>query len=188
MKTAPSHRQRIFVGVFASPALQKEVAVWVKKFKNVQTKTTSLIRWLPPENLHLTLVPPWYVEKEEIKKLADQLSKGLMSKPFSLNFKTVSFGPKPRSPRLIWVAAEASEEFAQMQKEFLSLVGQKAEKRELKIHLTIGRFRPESFNSFHLKQLNEAVDWRETVQEVTLAHSKLLPTGARYSPIFRFPL
>jgi 2'-5' RNA ligase len=192
MENTPPLRLRIFIAIFASSLLQEKIAVWIKQFKVDQPATASLIRWLPGENLHLTLVPPWHAEKEEIKALADRLSKGITARPFPLNFKTISFGPTTRTPRLIWATTEESKEFAELQKEVLAIVEEVRtpilKYGELQIHLTLGRFRPEDFKSFPLKQLNATINWQETVREIALVRSETLPTGASYSPLARFPL
>ncbi len=108
--------------------------------------------------------------------------------PFEIKFEKVAFGPerirqahrKPRRPRLIWAEGETPQELVDLQKKICEIFEEKPEKRPLKLHLTIARFRPETFLSFPVKKLDEKVDWRDRIDRVVLFESRLSRDGADY--------
>lgn len=95
---------RIFAAVKASGQIQKAVA-------NMRKGVELDVRWIPAENLHITLVPPFEADETEIMTLTGKLNNVRFHKD-SVIFKSVSFGPSKKEPRLIWLTAEASDELA----------------------------------------------------------------------------
>ncbi len=168
-------KKRIFIAVALSGPLQKEILEWETGLKHIPA------RWIAVKNLHITLVPPWYAEESEIPKIKRILADvGWNIKPFRLDFKKVSFGPLPRTPRLIWAEGSASDELIKLKVLVESALKQKQEKRPFLPHLTLARFRPEDFNNFSIKTLNEKVDWKEKAESFVLMESHTLPLGADY--------
>lgn len=179
-------RLRVFVGLPVSGRLQTEILNWEKKFSNLP------VRWLQGKNLHITLVPPWY--EEDLEKVKNSLQVVVGSGAFEMEFYKVSFGPNPRQPRLIWAEGETPKELLDLQEKLyrdpkLQMhANLRKEKRPLKLHLTLARFRPETFSSFPIKELDEKVDWRDKVDRVVLFESILSRGGADYEVISETPL
>lgn len=172
-------KKRIFIAIGLSESLQKEVLEWESGIKHIPA------RWIAGKNLHITLVPPWYAEENEIPKIKRILADaGRNIKPFKLDFRKVSFGPLPRTPRLIWAEGSASEELIKLKKLVESALKQKQEKRPFLPHLTLARFQPEDFNNFAVKTLSEKVDWEEKTESFVLMESHTLPSGADYEILF----
>lgn len=160
---------------------------WQKAHSNLQ------VRWIKPENLHITVVPPWYVAEDglyEVIKVFEQTLKDF--KTFPVLFEKILFGPPGQPPRLIWTEGETPEEF----KSLKSLIEDalmadpktgfwKKEKRPGKLHLTIARFRP---GSIKIKPLNETINWRFETNRIDIMASELKRTGAEYTTlqIFNF--
>jgi len=169
---------RVFIAIPISQALQQEMLDWERGFSQLP------VRWLVGKNLHTTLVPPWYEEESQIpncKARLDEAANGL--KPFELKFTRVTFGPDPREPRLIWAEGTAPKEIVELRDKLLRVFSRPAEKRTFKTHLTLARFRPETFSSFPVKNLDEKVYWPEKVSSVVLMESHLSRDGADYEVI-----
>jgi 2'-5' RNA ligase len=128
---------RVFIGIKIGEELQKKILEWEKYYKNLP------VRWLAPENLHITLIPPW--EENIIEKAKGKLE-SIKKGKFEIVFDKISFGPDSRYPRLIWAEGNL-------------------------FHLTLARFDPKKFKDFPIKKLNEKVDWQEKVSEVCLFQS-----------------
>lgn len=186
-------KHRVFVALPISRELQNEILEWEKKFKSLA------VRWLEGKNLHITLVPPFYADEEEVEKLKNILEKITGFGAFPIEFSRVTFGPEARRPRLIWAEGETSQELLNLRERTIEVLRStdpklqmhanlRREKRPLKLHLTLARFRPESFSSFGIQTLNEKVEWVEKVQKIALFESTLSRDGASYQIISSRPL
>lgn len=166
--------RRIFVGIKASKTLQAEIINWRKNFLNVLS-----VRWIALENLHITLIPPW--NEDDIVAVKQALN-GLKNKvsSFEIVFNNVSFGPNPRRPRLIWAEGKDSGEMVYLKRTLEKVLGKREEKRILRPHITLARFRLKDFHSFKVKKLNENVVWREKINSFCLYASRTFPSGAKY--------
>jgi RNA 2',3'-cyclic 3'-phosphodiesterase len=176
-------KTRAFIAIVAPPELQKNVADWQARspIKNV--------RWLATEALHITLIPPFYVDEkglEEAKEKCRSVRSGAGA--FAVKFDTVSFGPDKREPRLIWASGQAPAGLITLQKLLAEKFGTDKDQRKFLLHLTIARFKPEAFRDFEQKELNEAVAWKATASSFSLISSKLTPAGAVYEVLEDFKL
>ncbi len=163
-----------------SDKLESEILEWEKAFSKLP------VRWLLGKNLHITLVPPWYEENIEavIQKLNTVKSTGV----FDIEFNKVTFGPDPKRPRLIWAEGEASKPIVELKTALEKILNKEPERRLFRLHLTLARFRPETFSSFPIKELNEKVFWRDRVTSFLLMESRLSREGADYTTLREFPI
>lgn len=172
-------KQRIFIAVKTSPRLEKEVIRLQNKYKNLP------VRWIAPKNLHITLIPPWY--SDNISGVIETIQNTCaLSSPIGLSFHTVEFGPSKNAPRLIWASGQAPRELINLKRCLEKTLGIKEEKRSFLLHLTLARFRPESFSSFPIKSLSERVEWTDTISSFVLMESRLSRTGADYEVLHEF--
>jgi 2'-5' RNA ligase len=169
---------RLFVGIGVSGELERAVAEWVRQH------STLPVRWITAKNLHITLVPPWEGEPESALSL---LTRVAPPKGFSLNFHTVSLGPLPKTPRLIWAEGKASLKLVRVRDDLLKAFKVVPEHRKFRLHLTLARFRPEEFSRFPVRQLHDRVEWRDQVRSVRLYRSRLFPGGAEYEVLGEVP-
>ena len=168
---------RLFIAIRAPVELRKEIADW-------QARSNLNVRWLPPGSLHITLIPPFYADEKGLEAVKEKCrSRKPGTGPFLVQFNTVSFGPERRNPRLIWASGEAPAELISFKKLLKDKFDNEKNDKKLRLHLTIARFKPESFRSFKQKKLNEPVDWKGTVSNFSLISSKLTPAGAIYDVI-----
>ena len=174
-------KTRVFIAIIAPPGLQKSVADWQAR------SSIKNVRWLAPQDLHITLIPPFYADEKELAE-AKEKCRVLQAEvePFTVQFENVSFGPNRREPRLIWASGAAPAELVALQKRLEDKFGTGEEKRKFLPHLTIARFKPEAFNAFEQKELNEAVDWQAAVSSFSLMSSQLTPDGAGYEVVEEF--
>lgn len=173
-------KKRIFAALGISMELQEEILSFERAFSALP------VRWIEGKNLHITLVPPWYEEDADaaLKKLERARNAGA----FNVYFRSVSYGPNQKFPRLIWAEGEAPGALIAIKREAHKALGIPEEKRPLLLHLTLARFRPEEFSSFKIKSLNEKVSWSDTISSVMLMESHLASSGADYKIIGGFPL
>lgn len=133
--------------------------------------------WIPPENLHVTLVPPWYCEDtgEVCKELHDLLAD---VKPFDVCFNEISAGPTARKPRLIWASGGIHTVLGELRGRLSSLAGPESDNNERNffLHVTFARIR----KGQKVNLSPEAIDWKATLNSVCFYESILHPSGAEY--------
>ncbi len=169
---------RIFIAIKAS----ENIINFVQKVKN---KIGLDVRWLPPENLHLTIIPPWEEKKEAIEKLICKLSEINVPKT-KITFEKVSFGPDEKFPRLIWMTAKPSKELGLLKIDLEKKLGIRTEKRDFIPHITIARFNEKNFHSFEQKKLILAIEEKMDISNFSLIQSTLTNKGAFYSTLSDF--
>lgn len=170
--------KRIFIAIGASEELQRKIKTWREK------SSLKGPRWLEGKNLHITLIPPWYEDEAGLERIKKLLLDFEMPKSFEAHFQKITYGPDLKRPRLIWLEGEAPRELVELKNNLEKILDKRPEKRPLKLHLTIARFRPENFSSFSIKKLDEKINWREKISSVVLMESKLSSAGADYEIIF----
>jgi 2'-5' RNA ligase len=174
--------RRIFVGLPAG----LELAGAVEEFRRAHAGLT--VRWTRPENLHLTLVPPWQCLDvgAVCQALRDEAAR---QSPFEVTFEQVSFGPDPRRPRLIWATGKAPADMPEFARGLLAATGAPGEPRKsFLLHLTIARFNSRDLMAMGQRKLREPVAWRGTFDTLCLYESHLKPDGAQYRELCRIGL
>jgi 2'-5' RNA ligase len=157
----------------------------------------SGVRWVPAENVHLTLKFLGEVDEDLIPDLKSALA-GVAdgAKPFEISLAGSGCFPNPRTPAVIWLGVEAGTDeavkLAAAVDEAVVPLGFKAEKRPFKPHLTIGRTRNtrEGRDTITIKskQLKDFAATAGRAEALALMKSTLTPDGAIYEEIARFPL
>jgi len=163
-----------------------------------EIKTSLLdLRWVKPENIHLTMVFMGNVHYEDL----DQINKAVSSVclrygPFNISIKGTGVFGSRRSPRVLWVGLDGDLErmsyFRDALQKHLKPFGIKQEKRRFSPHLTLGRFRkgdrpgahPDTILSRYLELDSPVCSIGELIQ----FKSDLKPGGAVYTRLNVWPL
>jgi 2'-5' RNA ligase len=166
--------QRVFIGVKVSPLLQAEVIAWQDEHRSLD------VNWIPPEDLHMTLVPPW--EEDDIDDVLDRMERAAKTlRPFELTFQRVSSGPTAFSPWLLWATAEKTRACAELYERFRAAFAVE-DHRPFTPHVTVARFERGAVST----ELSEAINWKETATNVTLFTSPGGGTGYVMLGEYRF--
>lgn len=177
-------KHRIFIALGISDGLVSAISNWESSFASESKDTYSKIRWLKRENLHLTLVPPWYEDDGGIGRVKGLLS-SVRKERFVLDFRRVTYGPNPKRPRLVWLEGETSRGLVNLRDSLCEILGKEIEKRPFLLHLTIGRFRENEFSSFAVKEINDKFIFKEEATSLLLMESHLERSGAEYSVLHK---
>ena len=164
-------KKRVFIGIPAPSLLKKEILNWQESYLN-----DFKVRRIESQNLHITLIPPWYEENmnDVIKKLVSLKN---LAKPFAILFSKVELGPKGQKPRLVWLHSETPIELTNLQ-EKLSDVFKYKQERQFITHLTIMSWNHKKVKVS--KQDFPEISLKMFVDKVCLYESKLNPKGAQY--------
>lgn len=142
------------------------------------------VRWVPNENLHVTLVPPW--EGEELAAEVRRVRAALPTcTPFSISFREVALGPNPRDPRMVWLKGQAPPELIELHRRLMAGFGFPLV-RPYRLHATLARFRDGAAVARGF--VPWAVRCAYRVNRVVLYQSELLPEGARYTAVDSFTI
>lgn len=149
-------------------------------------------RWVPPEQLHLTLAFLGEVEEETVGKLGERLSL-IHTPPFQLSFSGTGCFPNRRRPRVLWAGLEPHPRLLHLAAGVHGAVlacGIPQEERPFSPHITLARFKvPASRETGNFLDQHQKTDLPHlSVQEFTLFQSKLTSQGAVHTPIRNFAL
>jgi 2'-5' RNA ligase len=155
------------------------------------------VRWVPAENVHLTLKFLGEVDEGLVPELEKALAAAAArARPFALALKGGGCFPNARSPRVIWVgvgegADEASGLAAEVERA-LKPLGFAPEKRRFRPHLTIGRPKDPregaAKTAAKIEQLRVFGAAAAEVRALALIKSTLKPEGAVYDVVRSFEL
>lgn len=187
---------RAFVAIDLSPEIQQRLEQISTHLK--QRLEGVPIRWVPVENIHLTLKFLGDVSLsnlEMLKKILLNVSSSHRS--FEISAGGLGAFPKIHRPRVIWVGLEAPPELAALQYSLdveTARLGYAREDRPFSPHLTMGRVSRNAstadirliagvLSSYKVGFLGAAC-----IQAVHLFRSDLKPGGAIYTRLFTAPL
>ena len=188
---------RAFVALEIPPKVQKDI---YQATSNLRRGTGSLVRWVPAENMHLTLkflgdISPANVEflTQMIRTEADSFH------CFEIHLAGLGSFPNPKRPRVIYIRIQAPAELEALQHAVESAtrrLGYESDDRSFSPHLTIGRVKNATrMSAADQQKIRHALEETEIdslgtarVDSVHLYKSDLKPTGSVYTKLFSAPL
>lgn len=149
-------------------------------------------RWVPPEQIHLTLAFLGDVEETVAERLKGELSH-IRILPFKLRLAGTGCFPDRRRPRVLWVGLEPEprlHDLAAAVHAALLACGIPQEERPFSPHITLARLKLPASREvpLFLSQEPHRTLPPFPVHEFILFQSRLTSAGAVHSPIRRFPL
>lgn len=149
-------------------------------------------RWVPAEQIHLTLAFLGEVEEAAVEPLNRELAR-IHLPGFELCFSGTGCFPDRRRPRVLWVGVEPHphlKTLADRVHEVVLACGIPQEERPFSPHITLARLKfPASRESDAFFDRPETLKLPPfPVREFNLFQSRLTQHGAVHSPIRSFPL
>lgn len=181
---------RAFIAVEISEEVRTEVARLQEK---LQTAGAD-VKWVEPENLHLTLKFLGEIEEGRVPALTEALNFSLRLPPFTFSLEGVGAFPKMEHPKVLWAGIHEGKDpligLARVVETACSGCGFPPEERPFSPHLTIGRVRsPQGLNRLIQKlQSAEFQGGKTQAGGITLFQSTLGPGGPIYQPLSEIPL
>ncbi len=187
---------RAFIAVELPENLQDTIQQQTTRLR--QALDSSLVRWTPTRNMHLTLKFLGDVSPANIKLLCEMLTREAEQYPaFDIRIADLGSFPNSRRPRVIWVGLYAPAVLESLQRGIESAaarLGYTPEERPFSPHLTIGRVRQNlsAQDSQKIRSALESVKIGELgtarVDSTHLFKSDLQPGGSVYTRLFSAPL
>lgn len=186
---------RAFIAVEIPLGIQQHIQNETASFRKA---IDELIRWVPIENMHLTLkflgdVSPSNVEflMQMLRKEAENVS------CFTIRLTGLGSYPSLRRPRVIYIGIQAPAGLVALQRGIESAarrLGYESEERPFSPHLTLGRVK-QNITSSDQQKIRRAIETTQvdllgtaSVDSVYLYKSELKPTGSIYTRLYSAPL
>lgn len=157
-------------------------------------KAAPEVKWVEPENLHLTLLFLGEVEDRTVPAVCRVVKETARSRPqFAVTVEGAGCFPNPRRPRTLWVglgtgAPEVTELHDALEGPLLDLGCYRREERRFTPHVTLGRVKGDGASAGLAAALAKHAGWsagEATVREVLVMSSELTPKGPVYTVLGR---
>jgi 2'-5' RNA ligase len=160
-------------------------------------KSAGDVKWVEPENLHLTLLFLGEVDEREVPKVCSAVADVCEKhSPFAMTLEKVGCFPNARRPRVVWAGlGEGVQQICALHDDLepplLDLGCYRREERKYTPHLTLGRLKPEKVTFKLSEAIAKNQTWQggtTTVREVLVMSSQLSPNGPTYAVMSRAKL
>ncbi len=188
--------RRLFVALEPPEAVRRRIAAAAEKIRRSAGAAADEVRWVPDQNVHLTVQFLGAVPEERVDGIGDAIAAAAAaSRPFLLEVKGAGGFPNSRRPRVVWLGLSGEvDALAGLAGDLggrLAPLGFAPEARPFAAHLTLGRARdprgaPGLGGALAAAAQDEGMAWRAT--ELVLFESHLSPKGPTYDPVRRAPL
>jgi 2'-5' RNA ligase len=180
---------RSFIAIELSAEVKKALRELQAQLK---AASQAPIKWVDPENIHLTLKFLGNVAAGRIEEIAAAMTSAVQgTSPFKLEVKELGVFPNPRRVQIVWVGLGGEvEKLAALQKRIesaMARLGFAPENRRFTPHLTLARLRDRATPP-ERERLGQIIAETEfgsaqsfTVDSVKLMKSQLTPEGPIYS-------
>lgn len=182
---------RCFIAIVIPDSLKKQMI----ELTDLLKKYDADIKWVNPENIHLTLKFLGNTPQSLLTKINDTLNEAVLPySPFYIRIYGTGVFPNKKHPRVIWIGIKDSEILINLRnaiEQSISSLGYQKDEKEFKPHLTLGRMRSQK-GIMHI--INNLEDFKDKdfgsiyVDNIKLMKSDLKPKGAEYSCLYDIPI
>lgn len=186
---------RTFIAVEIPLDIRQTVCAATSKLRN---ELGVLIRWVPIENMHLTLKFLGDISPSNVDLLSGMLrAETDLFNYFDLRLNGLGSFPSLKRPRVIYIGIQAPAALESLQRGIESAsrrLGYESEERGFSPHLTIGRVK-QNVTATEQQAIRRALENTKIdslgtarVDSVHLYKSELKPNGSVYTKLFSAPL
>ena len=176
---------RLFVAIEIPEGIRAAYVALLEELRGISPHA----KWVPAENLHVTLKFLGHTDPEKLGALQNVLAAVRSEQPVTLEFHGLGFLPNEKRPRVFWAGIEASVNLQLLVADIdqaAHQLGFPLEDRSFTPHLTLARFDPPGI----APKLREAIHTQEsqtfgslTTSDFHLVESKLKRAGAEYTTV-----
>ena len=185
---------RLFIALEIPAVVRENLAGLMEELRGSDAASSKKkARWVPSENLHVTLKFIGNVEAGRVEAIGAALAEVRSNEAINLRFQGLGFFPSDKRPRVLWAGIAASRNLAAVASAIdakLERVGIPRDTRAFAPHLTLARFDPPGISD-GLRSATSREGAREfgvaCCGEFHLFESKTRPSGAEYTRLSSFP-
>lgn len=182
--------------VFISIEIDSEIKKKLSEYMSMLKRTGADVKWISPENIHLTLKFIGNIEKDSLIDLNKIINDAVScTGPFSISIGNIGAFPSLKKPRVVFVCVqEKGNDLLQIYEKLnkgVERLGIVKESKKYVGHITLGRVKSQKNISKLKEMLNserECCFGFEKVTSLSLIQSKLTPTGPIYKRLNNFIL
>lgn len=183
---------RVFIALELDPRTRRDLARAIQRLDD----GARGVRWVRPEQLHLTLKFLGDVPETEVPEACDLLDELADSNdPFDMTVRGLGCFPEQGAVRILWAGLdEPTGRLERLQRDIEELFageGYQPEHREFMPHITIARVKEGAHHAALRERIAARGDFRggiSHVKEIVFFQSILGRDGAQYAPISRHVL
>jgi len=183
---------RAFIAVNLTPDVLDRISQVVMELRD--EIGGDFIRWIPVENMHLTLKFLGDVSISNLERIKEVIQTAASSHPvFAVSTGGVGAFPSVQRARVVWAGVEGPPTMTSLQRMIdmeTARLGYASENRAYKPHLTLGRV-SRNVTAKNLRKIPQVLKDNRVgflgvsqIREIHLFRSDLTPTGAVYSQIY----
>jgi len=187
---------RAFIAIEFPQHIQDAVEKQTARLR--QTLGNEIIRWVPWQNMHLTLKFLGDIAASHVDFLKQMLAREAVSHPqFDLQISGLGSYPTSRRPRVLWAGLHTPADLISLQRSIeagTTRLGYEQEEHAFSPHLTLGRVR-QTTSPAEMQKVRNALDTIQLgnigtarVDSIHLFKSDRLPSGSIYTKLFSAPL
>jgi len=175
---------------FIAIELPEEIKGYLRRLQDDLKATQADVKWVAPENIHLTLKFLGEVDDRKLDKIIEIIYETAKEKnKFQIRISSLGAFPKIDSPRVIWVGIDAGDKetkgISEELEERIAKIGIPKEDRPFSSHITIGRTRSSLNREKLVRDLKNRAELGAEklefyVTKITLFKSTLTPRGPIY--------
>lgn len=181
---------RCFIAIEIPVEVQEAISEAISPIKGLAQES---IKWVGPENIHLTLKFLGNTPESRIKSIEAALTRATEGfSPIKGEIKGAGAFPSLRRPSVFWVGLECPPALMELKKRLesgLAALGFELDDRPFSPHLTVGRVKrgcrlPKRRLAAAMEQLEAASFGTVDIQEIVLVKSDLRPGGPVYTRLY----
>lgn len=183
---------RVFIAIEIDSEIKDKISEYLSKLK----RTGADVKWVSPENIHLTVKFIGHIENEaliDLNKVINDAVSGI--EPFSISIGNIGAFPNLNKPRVVFACVQEQGNslfniYERLDKGVESL-GIKKESKKYVGHITLGRVKSQRNISRLINTLNSGAEYHfgcEKITSLSLIQSRLTPTGPLYTRLNNFIL
>jgi 2'-5' RNA ligase len=182
---------RTFVGIEITEEIRNRIIDISRRLKKID----SHVKWVKPENVHITLYFLGDINPQEQHDVEEILQFSVKDmKPFPVRVRGLGGFPRVEAPRVLWVGVknetdELGQIYRAIQKEVTKRsIGENRERQGYTPHITVARLkvRPNRKLINEVKNLSDELCGSFSIGEVVLFKSTLTSSGSVYEVIDKF--
>ena len=183
---------RGFIAVEIPSSLQHTIQESTASLRHMLSD--DLVRWVPPQNVHLTLKFLGDVSSSNLDLIKQMLTaEAAQHQSFEMQAKGIGSFPNSRRPRVIWIGLQAPAALESLQRGIESAsarLGYATDEKSFSPHLTIGRVK-QNLSAPEIQRIRSALEQTNIgllgIVYIDAAHlfkSDLQPSGSVYTRLF----
>ena len=184
-----SLEKRIFIGI----PISSKIKSILSSIKTSIHSSRDIIKWIPPENIHLTLSFLGNISEREISNVIQSIENGITFKFFKIKVEGLGVFPSTNFPKILWVGISNGVDELTLLHQFIekSVREYKSfnKKEKFMPHITIARIRRSQRKIDVLPFLNTVYSPIELdINSICLYESLLSPEGVQYKVLTEFQI